>query len=197
MGLSARMIGERVKLGPQEVNFLLSRAGLLDGEPGAWRITKTGAHYATETLHERGTGGYSFMNPSWSITTWDESVLDVLDVSDEVKQWARQAAADRRKVLAATRRTAIAAAELSRSGAVGTPSATKAIQGAGTTKAAAGALLLGAAYGVYKAVAFIRTRRPDHTPSRSSPLDSRRPKTLTADTTPGGHAPPEAVRTAH
>jgi hypothetical protein len=36
--------------------------------------------------HQRGTGGYSFMNPSWSTVAWDESVRDLLDVSDEGKQ---------------------------------------------------------------------------------------------------------------
>jgi hypothetical protein len=149
MRLSAQMIGQRVGMSAQEVNVLLHLSGLIDGEPGAWGFTEEGARYAIETVHERGTGGYAFMNPSWPVTTWHESVMTVLDLSETAKQQARQIVADRRVAQAAARKSATAAAELAR--VVDVPRAAQRMQtarsGAGASNAALALLGLAAAYG--------------------------------------------------
>jgi hypothetical protein len=149
----------------QEVNALLHHAGLIDGEPGAWRLTEKGAPYANVTVHGRGTGGYSFMNPSWGVTAWDESVLGLLDLSDDAKQRARQAVTDRRRAMTAARKAATAAADRAFLEAVDarpTQRVQASRRGAGTTKTAAALVGLTAAYGLYRT----RRRRLNQAASR-------------------------------
>jgi hypothetical protein len=163
--MSARMIGDEVGLTGQEVNFALKDAGLLHGEPKAWGITEKGAKFATETLHQRGTGGYSFMNPSWPTVAWDESVRDLLDFSDEGKQRVRQAVSTRRRAHAASRAAAAVvdtkAPQSPARQAVAPPQspARQAVAPAISPTKAAGALL-GAAviFGIYKTVPLVRNR---------------------------------------
>jgi hypothetical protein len=109
--LSAALLARGTGLGSQEINWLLHRAGLLEGEPGAWRATEKALPYVAEEFRQRGTGGYAFMNPSWEWLTWDPAVLDELDLSDAGKQWARQVVKDRRLAQQAELKVARATAD--------------------------------------------------------------------------------------
>lgn len=99
--MSARILGYGLGLNSQETNALLKDQGFLDGEPGAYSVTEKGQPYATEKFHSRGTGGSIQYNPSGTTTTWDESIKDELDVSEDKKREIRQQVADRRRALRA------------------------------------------------------------------------------------------------
>lgn len=89
---SARIMGQDHGLTAVEMNFLLKEEGFLDGGPGMWTVTEKGKQYADEQHHRRGTGGYAQYNPSWNTTTWDPSIADEFDITNERKQQLREAA---------------------------------------------------------------------------------------------------------
>ena len=91
---SARELGSRVGLTAQEFNVALKRAGLLAGEPGAYYFTELGTRLATTHLHDNGYGGYAAR--AWEITTWPETVTEMLDLSEDGIAGIRQFLADRR-----------------------------------------------------------------------------------------------------
>lgn len=109
---SARVLGQDHYLTATEMNFLLKSHGLLEGGPGKWGVTERGNEYAQEEHVQRGTGGYPRFNPSWDMRTWDSSVLDVLDLSADQKQQARDAARAARQAAAALRSAQVAASDL-------------------------------------------------------------------------------------
>jgi hypothetical protein len=86
---SARILGWDHGLNAVEMNLALKAHGFLEGEPGAYRVTEKGLPFATETFESRGTGGYPQYNPSWETRTWDPSITDELDITDELKQSVR------------------------------------------------------------------------------------------------------------
>lgn len=94
MGKSARILGEDIGLNSQEMNQLLKDQGFLEGAPGAYVVTEKGTQFAKETDFHRGSGGYSWYNRDWTQRTWDESIKDVLDISPESCQAARDAVAE-------------------------------------------------------------------------------------------------------
>ncbi len=96
MGKSARILGEDLDLNSQEMNQLLKDQGFLEGDPGAYVVTERGAPFANETDFHRGPGGYSWYNRDWTTRTWDEKILDELDVSPESIQRAKEEVAERR-----------------------------------------------------------------------------------------------------
>lgn len=91
---SASELGARVGLTAQEFNVALKHAGLLDGEPGAYHFTELGKRLATTHLHDNGYGGYAAR--AWDITTWPETVTEMLDLSEDGIAGIRQFLADRR-----------------------------------------------------------------------------------------------------
>jgi hypothetical protein len=97
MRKSARILGYDFGLNAQEMNALLKQEGFLDGEPGAYSVTEKGEPYADEQFHSRGTGGSIQYNPTWTTTTWDDSITNELDVTDDKKQQIRQQVADARR----------------------------------------------------------------------------------------------------
>jgi len=91
MRKSATKLGDEYGLTAQEMNFVLKEEGYLDGEPGDYSVTEKGKKYAEEQYFHRGTGGYERYNAYWSTRTWDESITDELDITDERKKAIRQA----------------------------------------------------------------------------------------------------------
>ena len=150
-------------LGSQEIHWLLHRAGMLEGQPGAWSPTEKALPYIAEEFRQRGTGGYAFMNPSWQWLTWDPAVLDKLDLSDAGKQWARQVVKDRRLAQQAELKIGRAAADaafLAKQAANQTAKATPDVaRGARTWALVAlgGAVATAAGYGLYT----LQRRRKD------------------------------------
>lgn len=106
MGKSARILGEKHNLTAQEMNYILNKNGFLDGEPGDYFPSEIGKQYASQKDFHRGTGGYARYNRYWTTTTWDDSIEDVLQITPELKEEARNAVATRRQIQADARRAA-------------------------------------------------------------------------------------------
>lgn len=153
---SVSALGSRVGLSAQEFNVALKRAGLLDGEPGAWRLTEAGAPFAAVRDHTNGHGGFAYR--AWDTTTWLETVTDKLDLSEAGVGQIRQVLADRRLAQKVARDAGTAAAEEAFRRA---QAAKRAADAAGSATHAPVVLGLGAAataYGLYKAVPMVRRR---------------------------------------
>lgn len=91
MRKSARILGQEYGLSAQELNFVLKEEGFLDGEPGNYTVTEKGEKYAQEQDHHRGTGGYAHYNRYWTTRTWDDGIVDELDITDDRKREIRAA----------------------------------------------------------------------------------------------------------
>lgn len=98
MGKSARILGQNYGLTAQEMNYLLKEEGFLTGDADGYSITDKGAPYATEKDYHRGTGGYAHYNRHWTTRTWDDSIEDVLNISEDMIDSARDAVAASRKL---------------------------------------------------------------------------------------------------
>ena len=158
---SASALARQLGLDAQELNFLFKLAGIYDGEPGAWRLTEKGARFATELSHTNGYGGYA--HRAWDTIKWDPKVLRELDLSDAVKQQARQLVADRRLAKSAALKAARAAADAEFLRTQAAKHAADAAPAAGavsrTTVTVGLGVAVAAGYGLYKAVPLIRRRR--------------------------------------
>ncbi len=97
MGKSARVLGHELGLTAPEVNFALAEAGLLEGAPQRWRVTEEGKKYATEERRWNGVGGYQQYVVDYEVRTWEDEVLEALDLDAEKKQRAREAASAARR----------------------------------------------------------------------------------------------------
>lgn len=93
MRKSARVLGQDYGLTAQEMNFVLKEEGFLDGEPGNYTVTEKGEKFAEDQDHSSGTGGYSFYNRAWTTRTWDDGIVDELDITKDRKKDIRQAIA--------------------------------------------------------------------------------------------------------
>lgn len=96
MSLSARLLGKEYGLTAQEMNRVLVKRGILQGTPGNYSVTEFGKNFASVKDFHRGCGGYDFYNRHWSTTSYDESIRNVLNVTDEVRKAAIKEAADHR-----------------------------------------------------------------------------------------------------
>lgn len=81
MGLTATEIGRRINASPEVVNLLLLENGLTYGEPGDYGITDKGAAFGTTVERDNGYGGWAHRDWGWN--SWDESVIDQLEVTPE------------------------------------------------------------------------------------------------------------------
>ena len=93
MRKSARILGQDYGLTAQEMNYVLREKGFLDGNPGGYSVTEQGQPFAEEQDFHRGTGGYDYYNRYWTTRSWDESITNELDVTDDLKHEARAAVA--------------------------------------------------------------------------------------------------------
>lgn len=82
-GQSATDLGRHFKATGEEINLLLKDQGFTYGSPGAYGVTQKGAPFGIQEYHQRGNGGYAYMNPSWEQTYWDDSIREVLEVTPE------------------------------------------------------------------------------------------------------------------
>ena len=177
---SARIMGQDFGLTATEMNFLLKEAGLLEGGPGAWAVTEKGKQYADEQDHHRGTGGYSWYNPVWETRTWDPSITDELDITNERRQQAREAAryarqqkADLRAVQAGVQAAALDSAGIDDAGPNGS--------GPGPLALVGGVVLVAVSiYGLTMLARRLRTLRTDKAAPQAREVeepDRRRHKT--------------------
>jgi len=80
---SARLLGQDYGMTGREMNVLLKQEGYLDGVPGDYNVTEKGSMFAAEKDYHRGTGGYAQYNRYWSERTWDDNIVDELDITPE------------------------------------------------------------------------------------------------------------------
>lgn len=97
MSKSARILGQDYGLTAQEMNYVLKEKGYLQGDPGDYGVTDKGRSFASEQDFHRGTGGYSQYNRYWTTRSWDDSIADELNVTDDDKHEARAAIAEARR----------------------------------------------------------------------------------------------------
>ena len=161
MRKSARILGQEHGLNAQEMNHILRDQGFLAGEPGDYYVTEKGAPFADETYNHRGTGGYAQYNPHWTTRTWDDSIIDALDLTEDVISEARSAVSQANKQrwakIKAEREEADAAflarRALEQSDNDGGTDDSDGSSGAGAALLIGG--LIVAAYGIYKAVPHV------------------------------------------
>lgn len=97
MRKSVRILGQEYGLNSQEMNHILKEQGYLDGDTGDYTVTEKGVPFAEEQDFHRGTGGYAQYNRYWTTRTWDESIEDELNITDEMISDARKAVSEERK----------------------------------------------------------------------------------------------------
>lgn len=97
MRKSARILGQDYGLTAQEMNYVLKEKGFLDGSPGDYSVTEQGWPFAEEKDFHRGTGGYDHYNRYWTTRSWDESITNELDITDDLKHKARSAIAESKR----------------------------------------------------------------------------------------------------
>ncbi len=156
---SVTELGRRVGLTAQEFNVALKHAGLLDGEPNAWWFTEQGKRLATSHLHDNGYGGYAAR--AWDITTWPETVTDLLDLSEDGVARVRQFLTDRRATQQAALKAARAAADaefLRKLAGQKAADAAPDLAGGSRIRVIVGLGVAVTAYGLYKAVPLVRRR---------------------------------------
>ncbi len=76
MNLSATRIGNIFGLNGQEMNAVLCRLGILEGEPGNYALTELGKQFGRYNYYDNGYGGYAAR--AWDTTSYDESIIDWL-----------------------------------------------------------------------------------------------------------------------
>ena len=103
MGVSARILGQQYGLTPEEMNRVLVKKGILAGKPGDYYLTELGDLYGATKHCHRGCGGSAQYNRYWSERTYDESIRDVLNITDELIRQVRSEMAAERAAKAAAR----------------------------------------------------------------------------------------------
>ena len=84
MGVSARILGQQYGLTAAEMNRVLVKKGILAGNPGDYYLTELGDLYGATKHFHRGCGGSAQYNRYWSERTYDESIKNVLNITDEL-----------------------------------------------------------------------------------------------------------------
>lgn len=96
MALTATNLGKEYGLTGEEMNLALKKLGFLIGDPGDYDFTVLGRQYGHTECHHRGPGGYSMYNRDWGVHKYDESIKDVLDISNDLKEEVRTEIAEKR-----------------------------------------------------------------------------------------------------
>ena len=76
LNLSATRIGKHFGLNGQEMNAVLCRLGILEGEPGNYALTELGKQFGRYNYFDNGYGGYAAR--AWDTISYDESIIDWL-----------------------------------------------------------------------------------------------------------------------
>ena len=115
MPLSARLLGQEYKLNAQEMNRVLVKLGFLTGKPGNYELTEKGAIYAIERDFHSGNGGYPSCNRYWTTRTYDDSIKDALNITDDLIKEVRDEMALERTVKVAGQAISTAKVEATKS----------------------------------------------------------------------------------
>ena len=110
MHLSASQLGQQYGLTGEEMNRLFVKRGIYSGNPGDYDLTPLGRQFALTQSHHRGNGGYSQYNRYWITRKFDESIKEILDISDDVINEVKKEVADLRAERYATQAAARAKA---------------------------------------------------------------------------------------
>ena len=81
MKKSLTQLGKQYGLNGQEMYQLMKAKGFLSGEPNNWSVTDKGKPYVDQNLNFAGS---SRQNGEWTEFSWDEDILDDIDVSEDV-----------------------------------------------------------------------------------------------------------------
>lgn len=95
MGLSAKRLGEKIDLTPEQTNTLLREEGFQSGQPGDYSVTEKGKKYVEEKSWDNGYGGYAARG--YSYNEWDESIIDELNTKPENLEYIKDLTAERRR----------------------------------------------------------------------------------------------------
>lgn len=98
MMMSARILGEKLGLTGQEMNYALKAAGFLNGTPGDYDITEKAKPFVVEQDFHRGNGGYAIYNKYFTTRKWNEDILGKLNLDNEHKAEIRNAVANDRRL---------------------------------------------------------------------------------------------------
>lgn len=87
---SARLLGKRIGLSSQVMNYVLKKVGLLEGQPGSYTLTEKGKDFGEYSAHDNGYGGYA--HRSWCYPVWDpDKVLSIIDTNPEkIKEYKNE-----------------------------------------------------------------------------------------------------------
>ena len=84
MSLTATRLGDELGMTAQEMNQYLVKTGFLEGDPGNYFLTELGQTYGNQTFCHRGCGGDPKYNRYWTLTSFDDSIRDVLPISEDL-----------------------------------------------------------------------------------------------------------------
>jgi hypothetical protein len=104
MGKSVRILGQEYGLTSEEMNYALKEEGFLGGEPGNYTLTEKGAEYGEERTNSNGYGGSA--QRTWYTKTWNDSILNKLNLSPERIAEIREEVSEARRERRATREAA-------------------------------------------------------------------------------------------
>lgn len=95
-GDSARELGYRFGVNAEVMNVALRNAGILEGEPGNWRITPAAAEWVTERDFTNGRHPDERQNPYFSVRQFKTDMVDSIGLTAEDVAVAKLQVAARR-----------------------------------------------------------------------------------------------------
>ena len=104
---TATTLGRKYGVSPMVMNQILKILGFLSGDPNDYDLTNKGEVYAIVKEFHRGCGGYSHYNRYWYTRQYDDSILDVLVVTPEIIEQAKQSLANYKQSLKQTSKALI------------------------------------------------------------------------------------------
>lgn len=90
MKKSATLLGKEVGLNGQEMNRALVHCGYLEGEPGNYHPTEKAEPFVSVKEYHRGCGGSPWYNREWDQTSFDEAILNEMNITDELKKIVKE-----------------------------------------------------------------------------------------------------------
>ena len=83
MQKSSRILGKEIGFNAQQMNWLLKEQGYLTGVPGDYSLSDKAKPFAIEEAMHEGPGGY--YDHYWNKLTFDDSIMEKLDLSEEAR----------------------------------------------------------------------------------------------------------------
>ena len=88
MQKSSRILGKEIGFSDQQMNWLLKEQGYLAGVPGNYSPTDKALPFVVEEAMHEGSGGY--YRRDWDKRTFDDSIMEKLDLSEEALARAKK-----------------------------------------------------------------------------------------------------------